>query len=179
MELLDLELKRLSREPAECTLSLLLLDVDHFKRINDRHGHPAGDEVLRLLAGRLVGAVRATDLVARYGGEEFTILLPATDLEGAALAARKVQATISGTAFDLGTHSIPVSVSIGVAGARWRGGSFEDATSGLIQRADAALYTAKRRGRDRVVVEKAGRFEESVLGREAPGRPPRLVRAAS
>ena len=129
---------------------LLLIDADHFKRINDQFGHPAGDAVLRQLAQLLQNSLRSTDLAARFGGEEFAVLLP--ELAGpldAVIAAEKIRAAVESARFpEVGA----VTVSIGVSLA-----SPEDAEAGpLIQRADAALYEAKRGGRNAVVLKAAG-----------------------
>ncbi|RTL40843.1 MAG: GGDEF domain-containing protein [Burkholderiales bacterium] len=128
---------------------LLLIDVDHFKHINDTHGHPAGDAVLRQLAGLLISTVRASDVAARFGGEEFAVLLP--ELSGpldAVMTAEKIRQAVQATRFgDIG----PVTVSIGVSLA-----TPEDAgPQPLVDRADAALYEAKRGGRNAVVLKAA------------------------
>ena len=129
-------------------LSLLLVDADHFKRYNDRHGHAVGDEVLKGIARCLFASVRRPDdLVARVGGEEFVLLLPDTDEEGALRIARKVHDTVA--SFGLPTAGIgagTVTVSIGLANDD---GSAGDGTDVLYRRADAALYEAKATGRNR------------------------------
>jgi diguanylate cyclase (GGDEF)-like protein len=125
------------------TTSLLLIDIDHFKRLNDQHGHQVGDEVLRRVAELIAIAARTGDTPARYGGEEFGVILAATDAEQAETAAERLRVAIA-TA-DLGA---PVTVSIGLATFPQHGANaFE-----LIRAADAALYTAKKTGRNRVVV---------------------------
>lgn len=128
-------------------LSLLLIDVDHFKMINDDHGHAIGDQVLRGLAGVMMNGVRPTDLVARYGGEEFVIVLPGTDLAGARVAAGRTRRMIAAAKLiTADAAASPVTtVSIGVAQMR-ETESMDD----LITRADAALYLAKNNGRNRV-----------------------------
>ena len=123
-------------------LSLLILDIDHFKRVNDAHGHEAGDEVLVVLAGLLRAGIRATDSLARWGGEEFVVLSPDVTLEGEAELAERLRAAAA--AHDhapVGT----VTVSLGVA--QHRPGETPDE---LFARADEALYRAKKGGRDRV-----------------------------
>lgn len=145
-EVLEKELGRLGRESSN--LALILIDVDHFKLINDSYGHPCGDEVLRELAS-LVGDQlrRVNDFVARYGGEEFAILLPATELDGALSVAEKLRLAVQATRFGCGEREIAVTVSLGVACTN----RLTDAGKpDLIMRADLALYAAKRAGRNRV-----------------------------
>jgi diguanylate cyclase (GGDEF)-like protein len=125
--------------------SLVLLDLDHFKRINDGQGHDAGDHVLRELGLRLREMVRGDDLPARFGGEEFTFLLAETDRAGAATFAERVRARVEQHRFEFRDHPIPVTVSVGF-------GTFpEDGDSGeaLLHAVDAALYRAKSGGRNR------------------------------
>ncbi len=125
-------------------LSFMVLDVDHFKRINDTLGHPAGDRVLMEIARRLVAATRTGETIARIGGEEFGVVLPETPAAGAARAAERMRALIGGEPFaDVGR----VTVSAGVAELD----AFGDAEA-LYRQADAALYRAKSEGRDRVTV---------------------------
>ncbi len=120
-------------------LSLIMLDIDHFKQFNDRFGHPAGDELLRQVASVLRQSARAYDVVARYGGEEFAILLPNTDLQEAVQVAERLRKQISA----IQNPHMPISASFGVA--TYRHGS---APATLLYEADSALYEAKRRGRD-------------------------------
>jgi len=127
-------------------LSLLMVDVDHFKRVNDTHGHPAGDAVLRSLSASLMQVVRTNDLVARLGGEEFAILLPGTDAAGALIVAEKCREAVARLTFRQGASSFAVTVSVGVAEL-----AASEGPTLLYQRADAALYAAKRGGRDRAV----------------------------
>lgn len=145
---LSLEMKRAKRYGTP--LALILLDVDHFKKYNDTHGHPAGDEVLRQVARLLTMNVRAFDKVARYGGEEFVVILPQTDLQGAAAAAEKLRRAIEEHPF-LGEETQPggkVTVSLGVAGFPEHAGSVDE----LLEQADQAMYRAKAAGRNRVTV---------------------------
>lgn len=127
--------------------SVALLDVDHFKRINDEHGHPAGDEVLREVARRLGAVVRPYDAVGRYGGEEFLVLLPHCSERGAFAAGERIRGAIAADRMTTPSAVIDVRVSVGVAAAE-PGESLQ----GLVARADAGLYSAKRGGRNRVVV---------------------------
>jgi diguanylate cyclase (GGDEF)-like protein len=128
-------------------LSLLMLDLDHFKSVNDRFGHEAGDEVLRRAAGIAESCVRDVDTVARFGGEEFVVLMPETPLKSALEAGERIRAAIEGASVSWRGSPIPLTVSIGVASAP------ETATTPaeLISSADAALYEAKRQGRNRVL----------------------------
>jgi diguanylate cyclase (GGDEF)-like protein len=125
---------------------VLLLDIDHFKRINDTFGHLAGDHVLTLFSQAVSAQLRVIDCFGRYGGEEFVLLMPQTDLNGATLAAERLRCVIEQTNFDTVQSGTSISVSIGVA-------EFFDGESvaQLIARADLALYSAKNAGRNKVV----------------------------
>ncbi len=127
-------------------LACLMVDIDHFKLINDEHGHAAGDAVLRQLAVRLKGASRLEDMVFRYGGEEFALLLPAADAALALGIAERIRGLVEDEAFDFEARRLKITVSIGLAvlGEKIRG------AEALIKAADAALYEAKRKGRNRV-----------------------------
>lgn len=129
--------------------ALLLLDVDHFKQVNDTHGHPAGDVVLQAVAEEVVGAVRGVDRVGRWGGEEFAVLLPETDLPAAARVAERIRYLVERRVVDTPAGRIAVTVSIGLAVA-----SSEEASARgeVLARADTALYEAKDRGRNQVRV---------------------------
>jgi diguanylate cyclase (GGDEF)-like protein len=128
-------------------LSLLLLDIDFFKRVNDRFGHQCGDAVLRGVAAGLAAEVRKSDLVARYGGEEFCCVLPETDLAGALVVAEKIRAAAEAQEHRWEGQAVPVTISVGAAEAKpGMAGAAE-----LVGRADAGLYEAKRSGRNRVV----------------------------
>lgn len=126
--------------------SLMLVDVDHFKRVNDAHGHDVGDEVLVGVARRARDGVRDTDLLARWGGEEFVVLLPETDREGALVCAVKLLEAVRAEPFATRVGSVAVTVSIGVATV----GPLAEEVD-LLRSADQALYRAKDGGRDRVV----------------------------
>jgi diguanylate cyclase len=128
-------------------LSLLVLDVDHFKAVNDHYGHPAGDRVLKGLAAALSSLLRECDLLARYGGEEFVVVLPETAVQAAATVAEKLRAGVQATAFRFHDEPVPVTVSCGLAefGA-------EDTPDKVFERADRALYRAKQSGRNRCEV---------------------------
>ncbi len=133
-------------------LSLVLFDIDHFKRINDNYGHPIGDEVIRRVAAAVRKQVRGTDVAARYGGEEFAVLLPNTDLAGALRVAVTIHRAVGTLVLVLKASQkrLPsVTVSAGVASLRE-----EDCADDLVERTDQALYFAKRTGRNRVISER-------------------------
>jgi two-component system cell cycle response regulator len=131
-----------------------MIDVDHFKSINDRHGHLAGDEVLRQLAHCIDAEVRGSDVSARYGGEEFVILLPHTAIDAGRVLAERVRKAVATESFEIDglRERLPITVSIGVAEYR-PGPNQEDlkvAAEKLIAMADLALYEAKAAGRNAV-----------------------------
>ena len=143
--LLQDELARAQR--TKRPVSLLLLDIDHFKRVNDTRGHQAGDAALKGLGELLNQQVRAIDRVCRYGGEEITIILPETDLDTAANIAERLRASVEAQPFDVDAGApLRMTVSIGVASWPVHG----DGADTLIAAADAALYVAKRSGRNRI-----------------------------
>lgn len=132
-----------TREP----IALMMMDLDHFKQINDTHGHRAGDAVLLAMA-RLVGQrIRSQDIVGRYGGEEFLVVLPDTTLTGAMRLAQDLCTAVASHPFKVRGQRVPLTVSIGVFGGRLESGDGWDA---LIHAADSALYRAKNAGRNRV-----------------------------
>ena len=132
------------------SLSCVLVDIDHFKRVNDVHGHAAGDAVLREVAHRIGAACRTTDLAARYGGEEFALLLPETPLADAVLVAERVREAIRSRPIDI---DVPVRLHLAVTASLGVASLGEAVTGGaaLCAAADAALYRAKAAGRDRVL----------------------------
>jgi diguanylate cyclase (GGDEF)-like protein len=143
-------------------LSVLMIDIDRFKDVNDTHGHARGDLVLTDLARRMTRSVRDIDTVARYGGEEFCVLLPETGLDGAAVLARRILATVATEPFVAPAGpDLTLTVSIGVAAFPVHGRTGAD----VMRIADAALYAAKRAGRAQVVVAGA---DEGVRGTESP-----------
>jgi len=137
------ELDRSQRH--DSPLSLLLLDIDHFKSINDTYGHLCGDYALRGIAAELRQSLRRIDILGRYGGEEFCCILPETPLEQAHNLAERCRAQIADTPFNCFDQQLKVTASIGVAGQLP-----DDTVDSLIKRADAALYQAKYQGRNRV-----------------------------
>ena len=135
------------------SLSVLAIDVDHFKSVNDTYGHSAGDKVLVELAARFKSYIRSMDVPCRIGGEEFLVVLPDTDVSVASQIAERLRKAISSKPFDAGptAPNLPVTISIGIAG-------FEDSNDTLkamLARADEALYKAKREGRNRVIADAA------------------------
>jgi diguanylate cyclase (GGDEF)-like protein len=143
LHLAEVEWDRFKRY--ERQLSFLMLDIDHFKSINDRFGHDFGDKVLIAVAGVCRDGKRNSDIVARLGGEEFAILLPETDLDSAFVMAERLRMNISQLRIEAGNTLLSVTASIGVADA----GSCVCDVVELMKRADTALYAAKRGGRNR------------------------------
>jgi len=140
------EIGRAARYGRPC--SVLMLDIDHFKVVNDTYGHAAGDEALRQFANACQEMLRDSDVIARLGGEEFAVILPETDAAGAKILAERLREGISRLRVANGDDRFGFTVSIGVAN---RGGD-EDGIDELLARADRALYQAKEAGRDRVAI---------------------------
>ena len=133
-------------------LSLLMLDIDYFKKINDGYGHDAGDEVLKEFARRVALSVRAIDMACRFGGEEFVVLMPETEARDALNIAERVRSQVADEPFTLADgRRISVTVSVGVSTSQGLG----DSPEALVKRADEAVYEAKQSGRNRVVVRAA------------------------
>ena len=126
---------------------MILCDIDHFKQVNDRLGHQAGDAVLRRVAAVLHGAVRTEDVFARYGGEEFAVIARGIDIAGARAFAERMRQLLENSAVTWQGARVPVTISLGIAHNR-ASGPFADA-AGMVAAADAALYEAKRAGRNR------------------------------
>ncbi|KRI00168.1 diguanylate cyclase [Curvibacter sp. PAE-UM] len=145
----EVQAARRSTQPLVC----LLLDVDHFKRINDTHGHPAGDAVLRYVARLIRAQLRGSDVVARYGGEEFVMLLPATPLPAALDTAERIRRVIAAQSMPVQVAE-PLRITVSIGAALLPGEGEVDAAvlaAALVQRADQALYAAKQGGRNRVL----------------------------
>ena len=147
-------------------ISVLAIDVDHFKRINDEYGHLTGDEVLREMGARLRDTARAGDVVARMGGEEFEILAPDTNSAGAQILSDRVQAAFRGKPFASLGGQREIGISIGIASAE---ATNDQIAAALIARADEALYVAKRNGRDRSQLWEPGlrAFDGQLPGRRS------------
>ena len=148
---LDALVKRaaLGGDPVSC----LLIDIDHFKKINDGYGHDVGDEVLREFAVRLASNVRAIDLPCRYGGEEFVVVMPGTRLEDAERIAERIRLHVAGSPFRVmgGSELLTVTISIGVAATNGP----DEKPEALLKRADEGVYEAKACGRNRVIIRAA------------------------
>jgi len=147
IDYLECELERSKREAKP--LGIILIDLDHFKQVNDIHGHAAGDAVLREAALRMKGALRGYDQVARYGGEEFLIVAPGCGEEECQGVAERIRTAICGAPLETATGALAVSCSLGMAIAV-AGTAPTERVDALIARADAALYRAKANGRNRV-----------------------------
>jgi len=146
VELTRRELQRAQRQGSSTTI--MLLDLDHFKKVNDTWGHPAGDAVLRHVAALINGSIRSTDLAGRLGGEEFIILLPMTTAEAARKIAEKIRARLEASAAQWEKQIIPITASIGLSNTSAAANrDFEN----LYNEADRALYVAKHRGRNQVI----------------------------
>jgi diguanylate cyclase (GGDEF)-like protein/PAS domain S-box-containing protein len=148
----SLEMERRRAERGERAVGVMMLDIDHFKRFNDTHGHDAGDAVLREVAATLMRSIRGGDVACRYGGEEFTVIMPGVTLEAAVARAEQIRSAIKQAAVPhLGKVLGPVTVSAGIALYPQHAAS----TDAVLRAADAALYRAKADGRDRVAVTTA------------------------
>jgi len=155
------ELTRARRE--HVSAGVILVDIDHFKAVNDDYGHLTGDAILHGVAMRMSGLLRAYDSIGRYGGEEFLVLAPSSDAEGAMQFAERLRAGVESTTYETDAGSLRLTLSLGVAVS-----NPEDAPDShvLLQAADAALYRAKARGRNRVAIATAADFaiEAAVSG---------------
>lgn len=134
-------------------VTVLMLDLDRFKEVNDLYGHAAGDAVLREFARRLVATVRDTDIVGRYGGEEFAVLLPSTNVDAGVAVAERIRAATAACPFEVNSGPLRVTVSIG---ASTHPGTEDTTCTVLLQQADHALYQAKQAGRNCVVLFRPG-----------------------
>ena len=156
-------------------LSVLIIDVDHFKTVNDRFGHDEGDKVLKLIAIVCGSAKRESDAVARIGGEEFALLLPETNEAAALIIAERLLAKVRECLYPIGDENIDLTVSIGLATATASMSGIET----LIKRADDALYEAKRSGRDRVAIASGSIGDNLVVATEEGGEVSLIPHAVS
>ena len=148
MEKIDSEMNRSLRHGSP--VSLIMMDIDHFKRVNDSFGHSAGDRVLRSVGQVLRDSCRVYDVAGRYGGEEFCIVLPETRVGNTTVVAERIRERLAASRFDVGEESVVVTASIGIAGIESIEAEDELSPLSLIDRADQALYSAKHHGRNRV-----------------------------
>jgi len=148
MEKIDSEMNRSVRHG--CPVSLIMMDIDHFKRVNDSFGHSAGDRVLRSVGQVLRDSCRVYDVPGRYGGEEFCIVLPETKVGNTTVVAERIRERLEASRFDVGDDSVVVTASIGIAGIESVEAEGSLSPAILIDRADQALYSAKHHGRNRV-----------------------------
>ena len=150
-------------------LALSFLDIDFFKRINDGHGHPAGDFVLSELSQLMATLVRTEDVLARFGGEEFTVLCRGTDLAGAKIVAERLRKTVEAHTFSFGAKTIPVTISLGIA-------AIPDTAivdhAQFLAASDKALYEAKRSGRNRVCLHGTEKTPQPTTARRSTGSGP-------
>jgi len=145
-------------------LAAIMADLDRFKRINDERGHQSGDEVLRLFADLAKAVMRPTDWIARYGGEEFVIVLPETDATGASAIAERIRTLCCSAPMPLSTGDLDVTASFGVAALSSLVQSPEIAAAALLREADAALYSSKHEGRNRVTVAGHHQLSDTYAG---------------
>lgn len=152
-------IERMASESARSkrTLSLIMLDIDFFKKVNDTYGHKAGDDVIKFLARTLRNNTRKVDIVARYGGEEFVILMPDTTKDGAYSVAEKIREIIRNALVITDEHQIKITSSFGISSFPDTAQSFDD----LIKTADEALYFSKQNGRNRVTIFSGGKSEKA------------------
>ncbi len=144
------EIERAKR--TKTPVSLIILDIDFFKNINDTYGHPVGDNVLRHVAQTVKNCVRTTDIVCRYGGEEFAVILPGTDIVSAIAVAERIRRTVESSAISVGKDQIKVTISLGVTSFD---GTSNESVNSLVSKADQCLLEAKKNGKNIVVTDQA------------------------
>jgi len=137
------------RNRYKLALSVVMIDIDHFKSINDTYGHEAGDKALRRVASVITESARTADIIARFGGEEFVAVLPQTEPESAVVFAERTRAALEKEEFVIDGNQINLTMSLGVAGITAKGGLTDPET--MMKEADRALYDAKNGGRNRYV----------------------------
>lgn len=159
MEKIESEMNRSLRHGSP--VALLMLDIDHFKRINDSFGHAAGDSVLKSFGQVLRDSCRVYDVPGRYGGEEFCIVLPETRVGNTTVVAERIRERLAERRFDVGGDHVAITASMGIAGMDSVADEGLVSSAALIERADRALYSAKHRGRDRIEVWATGLASET------------------
>jgi diguanylate cyclase (GGDEF)-like protein len=165
LAVLRLRLHMANREGG--SVSIVVADLDHFKRVNDQFGHAGGDAVLREISSRMKSVLREADVIGRLGGEEFVIVLDGAALQGAAALAERVRQRVSSRPCPFGLQEISVTVSQGVAES-----APNETMESLLGRADACLYSAKRSGRDRVMTEAAAAPQDPATLAAPASEPP-------
>jgi len=145
-QILEAEVQRARRY--KHSLSVLMFDIDHFKKVNDVHGHLIGDEAIKHVASKALSTLRITDAVARYGGEEFVAVLPNEEVSGATIAAERLRTAVAVPFMAGGENNLTITISVGVTSFR----ADTEGAKGLVSEADTALYASKRGGRNRVTV---------------------------
>jgi len=162
----ELERRLIEFNRRQTPVTLLMIDVDHFKKFNDTHGHQAGDEVLRGVGQTLFRSCRDMDLVCRYGGEEFGVIMPVTTLEQSKIAVERARKAIESALYKFENKELKVTISQGVAQSQ-----ASDTPAALIKRADEALYAAKKNGRNRAYVQQAGECTPLLLEPKPAAKP--------
>ena len=135
------------------SISLLVIDIDYFKAVNDTHGHDVGDHVLQEFATRVSSNIRSIDMACRYGGEEFVLVMPDTDMTLAYRIGERLRQVVASVPFDVSVSKGPLDITISIGIATMQGP--DDTPEAVLKRADQALYRAKRDGRNRVVADAA------------------------
>lgn len=148
-------------------LSVAMFDLDHFKRLNDLYGHPAGDEVLRSVAASMQASIRQPDILGRYGGEEFALLMPDTDADMAMRVAERIRVAVQMNGVEWNGQRLSITLSGGIAAFATHGTT----SDGLVCAADAALYEAKRAGRNRILKAASGRPVEAMQAMDMHATP--------
>ena len=177
LQFLETEIERANRY--QRPLAIALIDIDHFKRVNDTHGHAVGDDVLRHVARQLASSVRAVDSLGRYGGEEFLLIMPETDVDGAVTSGENLRRIVARAKLALDGIEIKVTISGGITGGT---GATVLEIDRVLREADPALYTAKALGRDQLqayrAVDEDGSIMRATIDAEARHQASRLGRAA-
>jgi len=135
-------------QPAgDATAGIIFLDIDHFKRVNDRHGHLAGDQVIREVALTIAAELRSSDVLGRWGGEEFVVISPGSDLDSIAALGERIRGLVAASPIPAGESTLDVTVSLGATVVRW-----PESAAEVVERADRLMYASKQHGRNRLTV---------------------------